>query len=757
MAGVRIIRAALRDLQKLSHDDFSKAQIVLKRLSQNDLGDTKSLEGFTGLLRTRSGNLRVVWQRDRQDIIVIKVGDRRDVYRDSLESRKVYNSPHLNLVDRPSKTLDSEAIKVTNTPQYQWHFQGEERWYQFVYGGYRYSPILTSEQEKVYEYLLNNLTAYQNNHSTLLVQSAPGTGKTVCAALLASRLYQEGCEVVFIVPKKLVEDVKKYTEIKAQIDRAGFWLGTFYDWLYKNLGSAKIASPQQELEALRNAARRIPNNYKQKLGNIRMYDVLLYQAFVLDKTPNNQAKDTFLHADYERIELLKNIKVEWWESALDGHLCRFAAANTLLDKLPQHSTSRSQTVFIIDEAQDLLLAELTTLFHVSKFWRELGHKTTNLILGDLNQRIQPTGFHWDKLKLGREICLTYNYRNSQQILEFANQFLEIAKTYGGKRLPAPGAAELGVEVGEPVRLLEVPDRTAANEFLKKLFRQTSEPEKKRYLLRDLANAVKVISPQVRTGSENLIVLDVESVKGKEFDACIAFNLFAGTGKPSLAESFQWYTTLTRARSRLLIVATSEEIDRVGRQYFANCMAIAPATAIVWITEVSSDLEIGQIPDDIQKLLLKRCESGCLYWDTYAALDLAGVTGNNLYAWEKQAIARLQSHSIQHLESELAKSPYISLKCLLLRAMNCSWKAASLAKEIKETEPERYAAIIECTAKDLEAKNMPYEAARIRYLITETFPENYPLSEVGTKSGNLVSVLTKYILSKSFPESTNVNF
>jgi mRNA-degrading endonuclease RelE of RelBE toxin-antitoxin system len=751
MAGVRIIRAALRDLQKLSHDDFGKVQIVLKRLSQDDLRDTKSLEGFAGLLRTRSGNLRVVWKRDKQDIIIIKVGDRRDIYRESWQNRKVYNPPHLNLVSQTLESANYDAINVANTPQYQWDFQGEEYWYQFVYGGYRYSPILTSEQEKIYDYLLNNLTNYQNHYGTLLVQSAPGTGKTVCAALLASRLHRQGCEIIFIVPDKLVEDIKKYPEVKLQIKKSGFWIGTFSNWLKRNLRNDKLASPEQELLSLQNAARRIPNNYKQRLGKVQMQDVLLYQAFVLDNYPIKESREAFFQANRERIELLKHIKYDWWETALEGYLCRITAANTLQSQFPSPASNYQETIIIVDEAQDLLLAEITTLLQLGKSWRELGHATTSLILGDLNQRIQPTGFHWDKLKLGKEICLKYNYRNSQKILEFANQFLEIAKTYGGRKLPTPGESESGVEVGESVRLLECTCDAEAWDFLRQLMRQTTQPENQRYLLRNLANAVKVISPHSGVESENLIMLNAEAAKGREFDACIAFSLFAGTSQPSLGESFQWYTMLTRARSRLLIVATSAELERVGRKYFQSCLPIEPEAAISWITEIASDVEVNQIPNDIQKILLKRCEIGYVYWDTYSALELAGVTENKLYQWEQKAIAHLQSHCVNHLESELAVIPYVPLRCLLLRAMDHSWKAVSMAQQIKDTDPQQYSRIINSIARDLEGKNLPYEAARVRYHINQTFPEKYPFPEIIDRSGNLVSLLSQLIVSRSFED------
>ena len=49
------------------------------------------------------------------------------------------------------------------------------------------------------------------------------------------------------------------------------------------------------------------------------------------------------------------------------------------------------------------------------------------------------------------------------------------------------------------------------------------------------------------------------------------------------------------------------------------------SAIGWITELASDVDISKI-SDVKQRLLKRCETGHLYWDTYLALQLAGIEG-----------------------------------------------------------------------------------------------------------------------------------
>ena len=50
------------------------------------------------------------------------------------------------------------------------------------------------------------------------------------------------------------------------------------------------------------------------------------------------------------------------------------------------------------------------------------HPTLIWLLGDMNQRIQPVDFDWGDLHLSRTYTLKYNYRNTQNILQFADIF-----------------------------------------------------------------------------------------------------------------------------------------------------------------------------------------------------------------------------------------------------------------------------------------------------------------------------------------------
>lgn len=731
MPKVNITKAALREVQKLSHEDLRRVLKIINRLGQEDHRNTLHLKGRDGLLRTRVGRLRVVWRPDGDNILVVKVGYRRDIYRDDLEERNLQSwNLALELVDEDADAVDVQEVPITHPLYYRWHQEKDDAWHEFVYGGYRRSPVLTQEQEDVYRKLLASLHN-RASKGTWLIQSAPGTGKTVCAALLACRLHQErDWNIILLVPAHLVENLEKYPEVQQQLQQPGFWLGTFRDWLHQTISSLPLATPAQELSALQRARSRVPGNYRSKIGEIQPHDVLLYQAFILDQNNLNQGKAIY-QANINRINILKKIQREWWREELHGQLCRLDAVNRLLEKLPSPPNPHKPTIFIIDEAQDFLLAELQALITLRQEWQKQ-QDTYLWLLGDLNQRIQPTDFHWDQLKLGKETSLWCNYRNSQRILEFSNQFLEFAtrasSKYGGRQLPKPANPENAFEVGERVRLLECSSYAEALEFLEQLAPESGREENKRYLLYELANAVKVLSTNLPESYKNLGIWNAERAKGQEFEACVAFCIFQGTGTPSLEESFKWYTMLTRACSRLLVVATTAELQRIGDKYFEKCDRIDSQRAISWITEVASDVDLNQITDDVQRRLLERCESSYLYWDTYPALQLAGVEGESLYQWEREAITRLSKHSNSRLDAELQKTQNISLRCLLLRAMQYSWQAVSEASIIKNSEGKEYSRLLESIARDLEAKNLPYEAARVRLHLNDALSINLPFWE-----------------------------
>ncbi|MEG4443340.1 hypothetical protein QUB47_11755 [Microcoleus sp. AT9_B5] len=253
------------------------------------------------------------------------------------------------------------------------------------------------------------------------------------------------------------------------------------------------------------------------------------------------------------------------------------------------------------------------------------------------------------------------------------------------------------------------------------------------------------------------ILNAEKAKGREFDACVAFRIFENNGTSRLEESFQWYTLLTRPRYRLLVVATTEELKRIGRNYFECCETIDAEEAISWITEFGSGVDINLLRENIQytqEKLLKGCDNGHPYLDTYLVFDLAKVESKIIYQWEQEAINRLQQSS-NYLQRELRNVPIdnISLRCLLLRAINCSWQAVEEASRFQNSNGKEYKRLVESIAQDLEHKNLVYEAARVREKIGKPIPKDYPWSDkIANRSGSLVSLLCQAMLDRPFPDA-----
>lgn len=781
---VKIIRAAFREIQKLSYDNSQIVYKIIIDLSQGNDRNVKKLQGHDNLRRTRHGNVRVIWERENNgNVLVIKAGLRGDVYdrvfgdRDRTDRLEIEAIEELNkpqgtaLVDHPAYEISLEDSN--------WN-QEEDRWYKFIYANYyRYSPVLTSSQKQPFAELMQHGI---RSTKDWLVQSGPGTGKTVCAALLACELHREqGWNTMLIVPPAVREDLENYSEIKKikEQNSEGFWLGTFPDWVREvdpELG-ARLATSEQELEALQELVRF--EGLARNLGNISSRDVLLYQAFVLDLENGNNDKNAIYQENRERIEILERIRPELWRRKLGNRLCNFGVATQLISAPPSPPFQNRPTILIVDEAQDFLLAQLKAIIAVREAWENQRDSTYLWLLGDLNQRIQPVDFDWGQLHLGRTIELKYNYRNSRHILKFANQFLDFANQgRHGRRFPEPSDPEYAVEEGEQVRLLEYPSSELALEFLDSFdsrVNSSGEGRGERYFLQQSANQVKVLWTNPDGHQRRLEILNAEKAKGREFDACVAFRIFENNGTSRLEESFQWYTLLTRPRSRLLVVATTEEIERIGRSYFECCQtidAIDAEQAASWIAEFASGVDVSLLKDNLQetqeKLLKGGCDNGHPYLDTYFVLNLAKVESESLYEWEQKAIKRLQKHyndlpkelendtdCTNSLKEELKNVPSenISLRCLLLRAMNCSWQAVEEASGFQNTNEKEYKRLVESIAKDLEHKNLVYEAARVRERIGEPIPKHFPFSDkIANRSGSLVSLLCQAMLDRPFPDA-----
>ena len=148
---VKIIRAAFREIQRLSYDNSQIVYQIISGLSQDSHQDVKSLQGYQKLWRTRQGQLRVIWERDSGNIVVIKAGLRGDVYDRVFDSRNRTDPLEIEEIEE-LKELQGTAL--ANHPAYEipledsnWN-QEEDRWYKFIYAD-RKSTRLNSSHPSI--------------------------------------------------------------------------------------------------------------------------------------------------------------------------------------------------------------------------------------------------------------------------------------------------------------------------------------------------------------------------------------------------------------------------------------------------------------------------------------------------------------------------------------------------------------------------------------------------------------------------------
>lgn len=75
-------KTAFKDIQKLDNVARKRIKIKLEDLSKNPKSSAKKLTNSSiGQYRFRIGNYRVVFDIDKQNIVILRVGHRREIYK----------------------------------------------------------------------------------------------------------------------------------------------------------------------------------------------------------------------------------------------------------------------------------------------------------------------------------------------------------------------------------------------------------------------------------------------------------------------------------------------------------------------------------------------------------------------------------------------------------------------------------------------------------------------------------------------------
>jgi len=781
MRQIQFTRRAIKDLQKLQSSGAAKTpERLFHQLAQTKKGGdflhTIHMRDYAHLWRSRidlggGSSLRLVWRESADDSsILFLYADQRD-----------------------DDTYASNLDRLPKEPAYLWRGESGAEWTLFMNGAYNASPILTQQQQSTSTKIGkdDSYTAYGTNPRigffAHITQSPPGTGKTIMAAVRACELYRSKWNVVFLLPERLVEDVKSFRCMQSipTDPQQGFFYGTFQDWAARLSPALSQLSlpPEGELRILKDlAVRATRSKQKLKLQGIGLRDLILFQAFVLDNSAK-QPKNSVYRENQSRIEALKNIKPKWWsqEFAKLKKKSRSSVAQALSEEWQQMSTSalttgKAGTIVVVDEAQDYLTSEIEALKQLCKRLHSPDHPAHLWLLGDLNQRIMPVDFDWGVLELvERKVIKWKCFRNSKHILQFSNLLLSPVKAashqQGARRPHAPAHPNRAYEEGERVRLIIYPDGAAAEGFLSQLSQSigigNSDIQESRSLIHKLASRVKILTSEAYQSqhSDELDFLNVHEAKGREFDACIAFNIFTFVGQsPASEDWWQWYTLLTRTRSRLLVVVTQTqyellkahvpkillECDRVSGQ---NPKGVD--SACQWIRAESNDVGFAVTEKEIVKRYLfsaLRKEKPMLYWDTYQVLDRLGVKGKERTALEEEMIQLIEQHPVSLITAELntikraAETGFLA--SLLLRSMGEYWQAVRVIDPLKEANPNEYERVVEAIAQTLEANKLFVEAARLKHQTLKVpYPAHYPFAEAAQTKGNLVEALVSVLKAK----------
>lgn len=77
---LRFESRALKDLKKLEISDKQRVLQGIEKMKKGLAGDIKKLAAFKPRYRLRLGNFRVLFELERDEIIVHRIKDRRDAY-----------------------------------------------------------------------------------------------------------------------------------------------------------------------------------------------------------------------------------------------------------------------------------------------------------------------------------------------------------------------------------------------------------------------------------------------------------------------------------------------------------------------------------------------------------------------------------------------------------------------------------------------------------------------------------------------------
>ena len=747
---------------------------------------------FFPLYRYKSGSFRIIWTKNNNDYVIVRVGARKSIY-DELN--------YSNLSARLFWLLHDSVNEVVDF--FQKHF--------------KFYPNLSAQQENICSVKNEKQFHRQKRHfeiqlfdngSDLIVAGGAGTGKSICASNLAINFINNAKEqgfnpqVYYIAPQCLVEYFSKNPLLTKLIANESLTITTYRSWLRKifNLDDTFDVPEWLELGTLRLVAQNNSYNYqhlilfhiyniqgntpKQKeltsidhekeiseLVKIKLssyFEKLIeYFAFFLTVSEILKAKHESKISNWEHLNELYNYKIKN-NKFLTSSL--FKVSKNLMDQIESKKIISSFNIYkeklsnskfkpsrtgitqiseieiknniptndhvliLVDETQDLMEKEINLISNLAEYWRKNEINTNIRFYGDQNQRLFPTGYTWEQVKLinGTVIYLDENYRNSEQILGFSNQLLELQNNYINKHDARHNKIKSFKSVfsADKPRILIVDNINSGLKTLSEIneiVQITTNDNSLRSFLRQRPTVISMAEDNSEKykfiNYERLSLLEISDAKGMEFFSNICFCPFYKKQINS-QNLMEWYTLFSRTENRLFLIITRDEkekLETIGLDFDQFETEISLKETVEWINEIKP-IELKNITlIQINNRTNECFKSGKFIPDIYEVLEESGKSVSEWEIFASEILKTLDPAIVKKLYND---STSILFDCLLLRCFKNFWKCCETATLI--TDEEKKNSIFLNVINDLTQNNLDIEGARIRhfYLNPELTAFNY---------------------------------
>lgn len=729
---------ARKELRTLGPVDAAICLRLLQRLAEGRL-DTgiKALQGQKGYLRARLGPMRLIWawqarSSDAGTIRILRVARRHEgtygpVFEGTIPDEALFDIPDPQ--EDPAIELAQQALGLA----YRWDPELQAELQQFLRFDYVRSPELRPEQDNVFRQWLA-----LPSPEPLYLQSAPGTGKTTCALHWAEAAVEElSWRVELLVPQALLADLAELPMVQRLCQPGGvggLQMRTWREWLAETgqraFAHIRLANRAEELAALTRArATALSSNELQRMAlpSVEYRDVLLLQGHILSDVSERDASARAL--DAERLASLTKLQKFWTreigpQAAPSGLYSRLDMAKHLrreMAAVPAPPRRGKALLIIVDEAQELLNEERLALEELVAHWDCADYPVRLMLLGDLNQRLDPTGFRWPMRKTPG---LAYNFRNSQQVaaLTLACYELADAASSGSRKLPPAAHIHPDCEEMGAVFYHVLPDGTDLPELSDWLSQTTQRIDARRQVL--IHGSTALIEDQAE--GAYLRTLTFEQAKGREFNACVFTNLFAGEQTPA-ERFFAWYTMLSRPRVALLVALTPSDmrqLDELAQRFqqpnpittLAQHLASGDDVVREFLRVYRNDIDLRQSSAELRAALAALARDGRLDEDDFRRVWMLG-------GWDEASLHELTAAWRTQPEAAWAAVSAVAgtdteaqvQRAVLLEAAGASWAAFGELKALNNFADLPWATgWVQRLADNLERENLPMYAQAVRH-------------------------------------------